>query len=308
MASIAFIFGQILFRNGFNLMECTDPSPIPCQDVQTRGVEWAVPVVRNGVLTGYEMRRQPTKPQPDAIKTVKVVAHGTTEDVFNVYIGDNGTEQEFVDKCNGCCADDPNLPTGAYPTPIVEMCQCKDAAGNYTHHFHLPDNPNGLLYGMTGSVNGAYLAPYPGNATDDTPAEVLAWVQANWGAAGVWSLQSGNKMLRLVSPTAECAGLQIRLKPTFHCLVLPAVATVADSVTIGGEVVPITPGTVVSRDNPWPLLQELQRRLQGAVTVRVPAAVGSQFSHIEYEGLQLPTAIKDGSTTVATFAAGACPV
>lgn len=119
--------------------------------------------------------------------------------------------------------DPSKLSFTGYQVPADLLYNGGIAAGNafaagacsWTFDFAIPALGVGEHYEATNAVfNGTAAAPTIVGVNHVDAAALLAWVTANWGFAGTWSLQSGSTILRLVGGTTYTAtGLVITNEP-----------------------------------------------------------------------------------------------
>lgn len=302
MPSISSITGKIVRRNGTNILPEGQIRPISC-DNTIMGISWLTPEVKNGHVL-YVPNLQSVKPSVDSIKTVKIKLNDGTRDMIYVAINDTDTVSAFQDKCNGCCGDTPEMDAVVIPTPIVEDYICVADGDNAVFKFAIPANGNGLQYKVDASFNGAYATPDPDTVVTtavDTPAELLSVMNTNYGYAGTFTLQNGDTILQLSSTTTKSAGIDIGLVPEPYCMPIPATPTNVDNIIVGGVQVDLCT-TLLSRANPQAVLNELSVRMPGSWIVTTSGGNPS----LQYTGLQLPSTLRLGTVTKASFVAGVC--
>lgn len=308
MGSVTYVKGQIALRNGIDLTAQNVVEQLPCEKVEVIGCEWLIPQQQGGRFTGYARRISPTKPTVDSIHAVRLSVIPHNSDVW-VPIGDSSNESDWTSRCNACCGTNPAMPVITYPTPIVENTVCPVVSGGtsaYTFTATFPEDALSFNIGLSASFNGAYPTPAISAAGFATPADMLTWIQANWGAYGTWSINTlagSVKQLQLTGATTTSAGLHLYLIAKTYSVTLPTVAGMIDTITIDG--VDITfPAVSLDAANPYAALNAIAAYLDGTLTV----ISGGTPAKVEYEftGLQVPTTLKlSTGGTVATFAAGA---
>lgn len=301
---VANVICQILWRNGVTF---SDPikEPVPCDGTRVISLGWARPVHRGGFFTGYAFVLGPDKPSNDSIHVIHLEVSNGSLPNYNLWIaiGDNDTEAAFVDKCNACCGEVPEMDAVAYPPIIDEVPGTPDGDGNYVFKFPMPDNPFALGYTLEDSYGGAFPAPYVPDNAINTPAELLTYLNANRATYGAWTFQDSNKILVLTATNVTSAGVQVGLNPVQYCYALPNPAVSVASITIGGDDVSLPNVVQASRTNPQALYSMIKPFLVGKLEVLVVGGIPK----IRYTGIQVPSTFKDAAgTTVGTFAAGDC--
>ncbi len=304
--SVKFVTAKLFQKNGIPLYVSPKTEQIPCDSISVEGVEWWVPTLSSGRLTGYRrwIGNSPggsALPQPDAVKTLRVRNHDTME-TYWILIETTDDDTSFTANCNGCCGTTPVMATVTIPAPIVENCICADADGNYVHNFPIPANPNSLKYlVLTPSFNGVFGASLSGSGYT-TPGNLLTAAAAAYAAEGTWSLAASNTILRLTSTTTSCAGLQVTLLTASYCLTLPVSSTPVNGIKFGTTVYSFGTFSVSQTLNQQALINAISQYLIGTIVL------ASSDTKIQYTGLQVPVAITfDGSNVSGmTFAAGVC--
>lgn len=314
MSSVAFVTSnQVVRINEQDYAECLQSAQVPCEDTITQGTAWAVPVVSAaGLLAGYDMVISATKPQSDAINTVRVW-NKTRKITWFLAIGDSDTEAAFVDKCNACCGATPVMDTVTIPSPLVEDCPCADSDGNYTWLFPFPTNDIPLDYLLTGFTFNGATPPTPAAGGYASKAAVLTFVQTavtGWAAYGTWSLEGDNdEYLKLVSTSTECAGGDITLEEASYCFEIPAASTEVNGIKIGATPVNTEFPNITFDDttaaNRQTVIDAIRPYLIG--DLEVVEDTGTYF--VKYTGIQEPVTLTlDGVDVAATaFSTGACP-
>lgn len=304
---IQFVKGTLFQKNQVPLWQCPKAANIPCTSIDIRGVEWFIPVVSGGRLTGYtrylgNSAANSARPQADAVKTLRVV-NNENNDTLWIVINVDDDDTSFAANCNGCCGPTPVMAAVTIPTPIVEECGCKDAAGNYVWDFPLPSNPNSLRLNIIGAtVNGVALTALSGSGYANAAA-LLTAVQSTYSAVGTWSLTNTSTILHLVSTTAACVNIPVSLIAKSYCLTLPASGSPVqvNQIKIGSTLVPF-PQFGISADNPQDLINAISPYLVGTI---IATNAGAK---IQFTGNQVPVDIEINGVLAGsmTFAAGVC--
>lgn len=287
---------------------------ITCADIEVIGKVWLVPDVKDERVVGYEPIGFTTlleKPSTDSVLTIQVRFKTTFADGY-IAVADDTSISIIGDKCDECCGEMPEIAAPTLPEPIICPPGCGvDVNGvtTYTYTMAIPDNPNGLQLRLRGWFNGAIAAPAPAAGGYADADAILTFANTDvtgWGAYGEWTLEGdpGSQYLQLVTTTVTCAYFPIDLLPAIYCLPIPAVAADINSIVLGGETVTF-PAVSLNRTNPEIAVQAIAPSLIGEITV--VQADDPAFAHIRYEGLQLPTDLKNDAVVVASFAAGECP-
>lgn len=275
------------------------------KNLTIRGQGWFIPQIYDERCVAYNpVLGDIVKPQVDAVKFIQVTDQESHQEIYFA-IEDSATLADFVDKCNGCCGPAPEMTAPTIPVPIVEQQPCPTVAPGtqtYTFRFPFPANPNSLNFLLQASFNDAYASPAPDPAGHASAAATLTWVQANWGGKGTWSLD-GTAALVLVSTTTITANVSIGLLKKDYCLPIPSTAAMVDRIVIDGVEITFEP-TLLSRTTPEAVFYKIRPYLDG--TLNIVSTGSPAFNKYQYSGVQLPGALKNGATTVASFGAGAC--
>lgn len=279
---------------------------ISCDGATVVGMAWMDPVYNNAkVLQEYMKCLETAKPSPDAIRVIIVQTLQPENHMYYIAVADDADASIFTDLCNACCGDTPSTPAYVPPAPVTEDCPCIGADGNYTYQWPMPANPNGLPISLSGSFNNAYGVPSP-NASYANNAAVLAWLLANWAGYGTWTLTG--TILKLVSATAKCAGLNLALIGKTYCLAGGAAVT-ADSIVIQTNATGPVTTTITFPDGPVTfdsasiasLQYVLARLLVGLFRINAGPS-----NKLQYIGQQVPVKLQLAGVDKTAFTSGIC--
>ncbi len=295
------------------------PMQIPCENTQIIGSFWRVPQTQGNRVTGYTdltAVNQTVKPQPDAIKILRVKltdTGGITTLDMAIADGDNvataSPPNQFAYLCDGNGGTLPVMPTVVIPIPIQQLGpQTQDATtGDRTFVFPFPANPAGLEYNIEGIwLDGA--APTPAYAPSGitTVAGVVTYANSNWSRFGTWSASSTN-VLQLVSTTGDVqyvakAGIVVALAPKAYCIDLTAFSTPAavNGVKFGtGNTIPV-PAFLLT-DNNATLYNVLQKIMSSGTSFNT--TIAHKLGITTVQGI---VHLYEDTSLVASSTAGAC--
>jgi|GEM_PF-4444105 len=219
------------------------PLQIPCQNMEIIASYWRIPQYQGNRVTGYAYvvcSETSTKPQPDALKVLRVkltdTAGITTVDMAILDTDNNSYSSppnQLAYLCDGLGGTLPVMPTVTIPVPMQQSGPQTDTNGLNTFVFTFPSNPLGLGYTLNGAwFNGA--APYV--AIDlsgiTTVAGFVSWANSNLSNYGTFTALSA-VTFKLVSNTASAtipvfaAGISVDLTPVYFCFSLSGYSTPA---------------------------------------------------------------------------------
>lgn len=176
---------------------------IPCGSSAAEaqpGISWAVPV-KLEYVQGFRYVVQDTAPTFDSIQVFKLT---------NLLNGDFywvvGTQEDYYTQCAACCDASPVpslLSTVGDIAP--EQYACTSDGTNFDAFFAISTLSSGRFV-STVSVDGTQLTPIQTYATGSTSkANLVTYLNANYGSAGVWSNPVGNT-IRLRTTTGKFIG------------------------------------------------------------------------------------------------------
>lgn len=309
MSSVAFVIGKALYVDSINYAACPKTVSIPCEGTRVENLAWAVPIVANGLLIGYDFTLVATKPSSDSVRVLRIY-NNITKSTWWIVVADDATQDTFDSRCNACCGATPTMPTVTIPDPLICTDVCADDSGDYIFDFPIPANPNTLEYIVSGGTfnNAAATALSPD--TFANVAALLAGVQADWSAYGTWSLEATNTILRLTSTTTTCAGMNINLVPAEYCMLIPEDPTDVNGITIGGSdiVFPQISFDNTTAANRNAIVDAISPYLIGELSIAEDGGNPGDW-YLHYTGLQKPEILQlDGvDVTDTDFSTGNCP-
>lgn len=176
--------------------------PSPGAGGRLDGDYWAVPIVDNGIFSGFNFTPAnadaPSAPSPQAFRVFRLI-NMSGNDYWYVRGTSNGdagaspAEAGYIQAAQAaeCCTEGVALPTDIPAiAPCYEMCEF-DADGKYFAVFGLPiptgTSPNYYAYGY---YQGAPLAALSASGYA-TPELLISAMNSNWSAVGTWSLVEG---------------------------------------------------------------------------------------------------------------------
>lgn len=314
MASVAYVEStQVLQVNNIPLYECPKTASIPCEGTQLQGIYWGVPIMGGGIQTGWQWVIQATQPTADSVRAIRLWDPSTSTTWYIAVTADQTSEEAFVSRCNACCGTTPSMPTVTYQAPVYEECPCAvdvNGTNTYTYYFPVPTNPNALNYLITSSsFNQVAGTPAPAGGGYANIAAVLTFLQTavtGWAAYGTWSLVNSNTLIKLVSTTVTCAGLNLSLLAKSYCFAIPDADTTANGMRIGGQdlTFPLVHFSDDSASTRQAIVDAIRPFLIGDLVI-----VGSGPYYVKYTGFQVPNRLNLNGAAVSgtTFATGTCP-
>ena len=279
------------------------------------GAFWRIPVVLSGTLIKYQFAEafDSTKPQPDALKVLRVKWDRESWDFAILdtdYVGSTNTFGTLADGLGGSLAI---MPTVTIPFPIIQDAPVATTSdGTRTFIFSFPANPNALTYSIPWPCfNGVAGTPAYSPATQSppvtvtTPAQFVTWANTNWSAYGTWS-SSGNIVTLLTissdSVYVDHAGVLAQLTPTAWCLDCTSFSTPAavNGLKIGtGSIIPFG-AFMATNANMQTLINAIKPHFEDGAVFTI---VGTKINIVTV----LPVlTIYDGVTLVKTATAGVC--
>jgi hypothetical protein len=180
--------------------------PVPCPEGNlSQFVEdiWAVPVVDNGLFSGFKMQpgqaNGTCQPSAQSFQCVRV-SDNTSSD--NYYVRGNSTQ--FFASCEVCCGNAPiPLPTNL---PYFAPCQVYSLVGagitgvGCSPVFALPTLAAGFGYFPTVYLDEVLLTVAPATAGYTSVTSLLAYLNSVASSVGVWAVSSDNITITVTPP------------------------------------------------------------------------------------------------------------
>lgn len=238
------VLAQILRRNNYDY-DCVHKESILCGESVTEGLYWRIPLVSNGVFTGYQYRMSESKPTDDSVKAIRV-RDRKNNITYYVAIADGDTETAFTELCNACCDGDTEMDTVALPDVIIEEEGCANADGDFDYFTIAPEAIEASeRYYLSGSANGSALPAAPAIGFVDLAA-LATWADANWNTGGLSGVTvDGGKVTLHGDDTILTAGIHITVERYFESNA-PGALTLGQhyvvNATVNGNVLPTIEG------------------------------------------------------------------
>ena len=279
------------------------------------GAFWRIPVVLSGTLIKYQYAEafDATKPQPDALKVLRVKWDRESWDIAiadSDYVGTTNTFGTLADGLGGALAI---MATVTIPFPIIQNAPVTTTSdGTRTFIFAFPSNPNALTYSIPWPwFNGVAPAfPYspatqspPVSVT--TPALFVTWANTHWAMYGTWA-HTGD-IVTLTSASSDVipvsnAGVLAQPTPTAWCLDCTSFSTPAavNGLKIGsGSIIPFG-AFMATNANMQTLINAIKPHFEDGAVFTI---VGTKINIVTV----LPVlTIYNGVTLVKTATAGVC--
>lgn len=279
-------------------------NPLPFQgvscDYESQGERWMVPVVSGGAVQSYDESFEDPE-QADAFKAVRLVskADGTI-----IYI--LGTEDQWLDACNGCCGETPAMDSVTIPDanldgPVCCETEITESDCEYILNSAAGEIAAGQLIQLSGSVDGVPFTPVSDAAGFASYAAAITWANSNWSAYGVFTAIKDAATgattvgIKLTSDTIKNGSFEVSLKSQSFCLTIVA-GDKFDTIKHNGVDYPL--GEEITVVDATQVIKAIKDYFaDGALTA---------FSalKINYAGTGVP--VNYSGTNTRTFASGAC--
>lgn len=296
MGSAVSITASILAVNGntsYLLCSTLQTKAIDCAKATVKGQWWAEPYICSSGIC-YRKWSTAAEAGDSAIQFVEV----EMEDGESYWL--SGTLTDYTTKCNACCGATPVLTPIAIPAWVPCTDICADSDGNYVYGFQVQTLASGQTYTASLYADGVLVTTSGALAN---PAAVLAYAQANWSAAGTWTLV-GNTLI-LTSTTVTCATLIMALVSHSFCITV-AYPFTFDALTRSGD-----NGVTETFTLPAAVTVANNAGLDAALSSPIDYFSDGAVTHatagkVMYVGTGRPFLLKNNGSTVGTWTTAAC--
>jgi len=284
---------------------------VPCDGSVPVAVEYLLPIVDNGRVTGsFGTTQDANEATPDSIKTIRV-RNNNSGDVYNIVIPSSSDISAWATACNTCCGSVPDLTTGITITPVINEQRANESTATSGLLFAMPNNPYARNYTVPAiSYNNGSVPFAPTAGGYASVSALLAALNSNASVMGTWSAINSNKTLRLVpANNVTSAGVDVDLAAGVFCLDIPVSAATVAVLTMKNDANVDTnitiPSLTLSEANRTGVLAAMRSAYPiGTWDVKT---IGGTDYRLQYNGPARPVALKSADlTTSVVFSTGAC--